>query len=179
MTIPGIDAFRGSFAADATRVAKFPAEPANQPNQELVRMQQWPLLSHIELRALPASAGSARLVTKSVLHGWRLGGLAETAELLVSEIVTNAVRASTPSGHRQREFGQAARPPLLRLWLTSDGRSVLIQVWDSDHHHPVRKDPAPDAEDGRGLVLIETLSAQWGWYALDEQGGKIVWAVCA
>jgi len=179
MTIPGIDAFRGSFAADATRVAKFPAEPANQPNQELVRMQQWPLLSHIELRALPASAGSARLVTKSVLHGWRLGGLAETAELLVSEIVTNAVRASAPIVHQQRETGQAPRAQPLRFWLTSDQHSVLIQVWDSDHHRPVLKDPAPDAEGGRGLVLIETLSTQWGWYTPDEQGGKIVWAVCA
>ena len=179
MTTPGIETFRGSPAARSSRVAKFAAEPAVQPSQELVRMQQWPLLSHIELRALPASPRSARLVTKSVLHGWCLGGLAETAELLVSEIVTNAVRASTPMGHRQRETGRAARPPLLRLWLTSDGRSVLIQVWDSDHHHPVREDPGPDAEAGRGLVLIETLSTQWGWYALDEQGGKIVWAVCA
>jgi hypothetical protein len=142
-------------------------------------MQQWPLLSHIELRALPASPRSARLVTKSVLHGWCLGGLAETAELLVSEIVTNAVRASTPSGHRQPETGRAARPPLLRLWLTSDGRGVLIQVWDSDHHRPVLKRPGPDAEAGRGLLLIETLSTQWGWYALEELGGKIVWAVCA
>jgi len=142
-------------------------------------MQQWPLVSHIELRALPASVGCARLVTKSTLHGWRLGGLTETAELLVSELVTNAVRASTPRGHRQRETGQAARPPLLRLWLTSDGRSVLIQVWDGDRHHPVRRDPGPDAEAGRGLLLIETLSTQWGWYVLDEQGGKIVWAVCA
>jgi hypothetical protein len=178
MTVPGIDAFRGSSAADSSQ-AKFSAEPALQSNQELVRMQQWPLLSHIELRALPTSAGSARLVTKSTLHGWRLGGLTETAELLVSEIVTNAVRASTPRGHRQRETGQAARPPQLRLWLTSDGRSVLIQVWDSDHNHPVRMDPGPDAEAGRGLLLIETLSTQWGWYVLDEQGGKIVWAVCA
>jgi Histidine kinase-like ATPase domain len=178
MTIPGIDAFRES-AACPSRVAKFSAEPALQPSQELVRMQQWPLLSHIELRALPASARSARLVTKSALHGWRLGGLAETAELLVSEIVTNAVHASTTVGPQQRETGQAARPRLLRLCLTSDGRSVLIQVWDSDHHHPVRQNPGPDAEAGRGLLLIETLSTQWGWYALDEQGGKIVWAVCA
>ena len=142
-------------------------------------MQQWPLLSHVELRALPASARSARLQTKSILDRWRLGGLAETAELLVSEIVTNAVRASTPIVHQRRETGQAPRAQLLRLWLTSDERSVLIQVWDSDHHRPVRKDPGPDAEAGRGLVLIETLSTQWGWYTPDEQGGKIVWAVCA
>ena len=61
-------------------------------------MQEWPLLSHIELRALPASVRSARLHTKSILHEWRLGGLADTAELLVSEIITNAVRASALIG---------------------------------------------------------------------------------
>ena len=179
MTIPGIDTLGESSAARSSRVAKLPAERALQPSQELARMQGWPLLSHVELRALPASARSARLHTKSVLDEWRLGGLAATAELLVSEIVTNAVRASTPSGHRRPETGRAARPPLLRLWLTSDGSSVLIQVWDSDHHRPVLKRPGPDAEAGRGLLLIETLSTQWGWYAPDEQGGKIVWAVCA
>jgi anti-sigma regulatory factor (Ser/Thr protein kinase) len=142
-------------------------------------MQQWPLLSHVELRALPASARAARLHTTSILHRWRLEDLAETAELLVSEIVTNAVRASTRIVHQQRETGQAPRAQPLRFWLTSDRHSVLIQVWDGDHHRPVLKDPGPDAEAGRGLLLIETLSAQWGWYAPDEQGGKIVWAVCA
>ena len=142
-------------------------------------MQQWPQLCHVELRALPASARFARLHTKSILHRWGLGGLAETAELLVSEIVTNAVRASTPIVHQQRETGQAPPAQLLRFWLTSDQHSVLIQVWDSDHHRPVLKDPEPDAEGGRGLLLIDTLSTQWGWYTPDEQGGKIVWAVCA
>jgi anti-sigma regulatory factor (Ser/Thr protein kinase) len=178
MTTPGIGTFRGSPAARSSRVAKFSAEPALQPDQELARMQQWPLLCHVELRALPASARFARLHTKTVLHRSRLGRLAETAELLVSEIVTNAVRASTPIVHQQLETGQAPGARL-RFWLTSDQRSVLIQVWDSDHRRPVLKDPEPEAEAGRGLLLVETLSAQWGWYAPDEQGGKIVWAVCA
>ena len=179
MTTPGIGTFRGSPAARSSRVAKFSAEPPLQPSQELVRMQQWPLLSHIELRALPASPRSARLVTKSVLHGWCLGGLAETAELLVSEIVTNAVRASTPVAPQQRETGQAPRAQRMRLWLTSDRHSVLIQVWDVDHHHPVRQDVGPDAEAGRGLLLIEALSTQWGFYVPDGRDGKIVWALCA
>ncbi|MGD0704234.1 MAG: ATP-binding protein [Trebonia sp.] len=142
-------------------------------------MQEWPLLSQVELRALPASVRSARLHTKSTLHRWCLEGLADAAELLVSEIITNAVRASTPLAHQQSETGQAPPAPVLRFWLTSDSRSVLIQVWDSDRHHPVRKDVGPHAEAGRGLLLIETLSTQWGWYAVDGQGGKIVWAVCA
>jgi anti-sigma regulatory factor (Ser/Thr protein kinase) len=179
MTIPEMDTFRGSPAARSGRGAKFSAEPALQPSRELVRMQHWPLLSHVELPALPASARSARVHANSILQRWRLEGLAETAELLVSEIVTNAVRASAPIVHQQRETGQAPRAQPLRFWLTSDQHSVLIQVWDSDHHRPVLKDPAPDAEGGRGLVLIETLSTQWGWYTPDEQGGKIVWAVCA
>jgi hypothetical protein len=179
MTIPEIDPVRGSSAACSSRVAKFSAEPALQPSQELVRMQEWPLLSHVELRALPASVRSARLHTKTILRRWCLEGLAETAELIVSEIITNAVRAATPVGRQQRETGRAPCAQLLRFWLTSDGRSVLIQVWDSDHHRPVRKDAGPDAEAGRGLLLIESLSAQWGWYAPGGQGGKVVWAVCA
>jgi hypothetical protein len=109
----------------------------------------------------------------------RLAGLADTAELVVSEIITNAVRAATPIARQQHETVQLARAQLLRFWLTSDRRSVLIQVWDSDHHRPVRKDAGPDAEAGRGLQLIEALSTQWGCYAPDGQGGKIVWAVCA
>jgi anti-sigma regulatory factor (Ser/Thr protein kinase) len=179
MTVPEIDALGGSSAACSSRVAKFSAEPALQPSQELIRMQEWPLLSHVELRALPGSVRSARLHTKSILCRWRLGGLADTAELVVSEIITNAVRASTPIAHQQPETGQAPGAQPLRFWLTSDQRSVLIQVWDSDHHRPVRKDVGPDAEAGRGLLLIETLSTQWGWYAPEEQGGKVVWAVCA
>jgi hypothetical protein len=179
MTIPGIETLRGSAFARSTRVAEFSIEPALQPSKELVGMQEWPLLSHVELLARPASARSARLHTTNILHGWRLAGLADTAELLVSEIITNAVRASAPAVHQQRETGQAADAQLLRFWLTSDRHSVLIQVWDSDHHRPVRKDAGPDAEGGRGLLLIETLSTQWGWYATNGPGGKIVWAVCA
>ena len=178
MTIPGIDALQGSSAASFGRAAKLPAEPALQPSQELARMQEWPLLCHVELRALPASARFARLHTKTILHRWCLGALADTAELVVSEIITNAVRASTPITPQQPETGQAAGAQLLRFWLTSDSRSVLIQVWDGDPHRPVRKDAAPDAEAGRGPLLIETLSTQWGWYAPDGQAGKIVWAVC-
>jgi anti-sigma regulatory factor (Ser/Thr protein kinase) len=179
MTVPEIDALGGSSAAYSSRIAKFPAAPGLQPSQELIRMQEWPLLSHIELRALPGSARTARLHTKTILRRWCLGDLADTAELVVSEIITNAVRASTPITPKQPETGQAAGAQLLRFWLTSDQRSVLIQIWDSDHHRPVRKDVGPDAEAGRGLLLIETLSTQWGWYAPEEQGGKVVWAVCA
>jgi len=175
MNSPEIGALRGSSFARSSRVAKCSAEPGLQPGRELLRMQQWPLRSHVELPALPSSARSARLHTARVLRRWRLDGLIETAELLTSEIISNAVRATTAGAYQQRQTDQAPGAQLLRFWLTSDRNSVLIQVWDGDRHPPVRKDVGPDAEAGRGLMLIETLSAQWGWYDADGQRGKIVW----
>jgi anti-sigma regulatory factor (Ser/Thr protein kinase) len=179
MTDPGIDTLRGSACARSGGAAQSSVEPAVRLSPELARMQEWPLISHVELRALPPSVRSARLITRSILHGWCLEGLAETAELLVSELITNAVRASTSIVHRKREIGLASPTPMLRFWLTSDSRSVLIRVWDSANCGPVRKAVGPAAEAGRGLLLIETLSAQWGWYTTEGQDGKVVWAVCS
>ena len=142
-------------------------------------MQEWPLRSYLELPAAPKSARSARQHARSVLREWHLGAPADTVELLVSEIITNAVRASADIARQRDESGQAAHGAWMRFWLISDGRNVLIQVWDDDNHHPVCQRAGLDAEAGRGLLLIESLSLRWGCYALDAQGGKIVWAVCA
>jgi hypothetical protein len=69
--------------------------------------------------------------------------------------------------------------PPIRLWLYSDEQSVLVQVWDGDHHMPERRAAAPDDESGRGLLLVETLSAEWGAYVLEGATGKITWALVA
>ena len=185
MTVPGIDTLSGPPAASSRRVARHSAEPALQPHPELACTHEWPLRSYRELRALPASVRSARLQARNVLREWRMEGFADTVELLVSEMTTNAVRASAMIAGPLRETGQAPRAQRMRFWLTSDRHSVLIQVWDGGHHQPVRQDAGLDAEAGRGLLLVETLSAQWGCYAparpLDPAGlgGKIVWALCA
>ena len=179
MTVPGIDTLSGPPAASSRRVARRSAEPALQPHPELACTHEWPLRSYRELRALPASVRSARLHARRVLREWRLEAFAETVELLVSELTTNAVRASAMIAGPLRQAGQARRAARVRFWLTSDRHSVLIQVWDVDHHHPVRQDVGPDAEAGRGLLLIEALSTQWGFYVPDGRDGKIVWALCA
>ena len=139
-------------------------------------MQEWPLRSFLELRALPSSVRTARAHARAMVNEWCLAALADTAELLVSEIATNAVRASARVA-RQRGTGQLP----MRLWLTSDRRDVLIQVWDADRLQPIPQDLGPDAECGRGLLLVQTLSAQWGCYAPEgpgTPGGKMVWARC-
>ena len=59
----------------------------------------WPLSTSLPLGALPGATPCARLHARAVLHEWGLDDLAEAAELIVSELVTNAVRASTaPDG---------------------------------------------------------------------------------
>jgi anti-sigma regulatory factor (Ser/Thr protein kinase) len=104
--------------------------------------------------------------------------LADTVELLVSEIVTNAVRASTEHARHQQDPRQALGVPTVRLWLTSNGRHVLIQVWDPNDRAPAPETAGLAAESGRGLLLVHTLSTQWGYFAPDGQDGKIVWAMC-
>jgi hypothetical protein len=178
MTVPGTETVCGSSAAISSRVTTLSAVPDLLPDRDLARMQAWPLRSYLELRALPASVPSARGHARDMLNEWCLAALTDTVELLVSEIATNAVCAS---GRIAREQCGAAQLPM-RFWLTSDRRSVLIQVWDADRHQPIPQNLGPDAECGRGLLLVETLSAQWGYYAPDgpgSPGGKIVWALCA
>ena len=181
MTVPAIDTLSGSPAASARQVARRSAEPALQPHPELPCTHEWPLRSYRELRALPASVRSARLQARKALREWHMDAFADTVELLVSEIITNAVRASATIAEPVRGTGQARRAPRVRFWLTSNQESVMIRVWDGDHRPPVRRDVDLDAEAGRGLLLVETLSAQWGCYAPegpDGLGGKIVWALC-
>jgi anti-sigma regulatory factor (Ser/Thr protein kinase) len=98
---------------------------------------------------------------------WGLPHLAETAELLVSELVTNAVQASARL--------PLTEPAVIRLWLASDGLSVVIHVWDASDEMPARRDAGLDEDSGRGLMLVEALGKEWGAYG--RAGGKVVWVV--
>jgi anti-sigma regulatory factor (Ser/Thr protein kinase) len=102
-----------------------------------------PLLSYLELGALPTAVPCARLHARHVLWEGGLNGLAPDSELLVSELVTNAVNAT--AGH-----DQAA----VRLRLSGDRTCVLIEVWDADPRPPAPKDLGEDGipdpqEEGR------------------------------
>jgi hypothetical protein len=103
--------------------------------------------------------------------------LAETVELLVSEIATNAVNASAGAASGQSGGPRAGGLPVLQLCLASDRRNVLVQVWDSSRETPLRQDMAIEAESGQGLLLVEHLSAQWGCYLPEASAGKVVWAL--
>jgi hypothetical protein len=137
----------------------------------------WPMQSCLELWALPRTVPEARRHTRQVLHEWALGKLSATTELLVSEIITNAVQASTGPAGGQRDQVNSRGASTLLFWLAADGQRVLIQVWDSCDRKPQRQEPGSAAESGRGLLLVEALSAEWGSYAPNGWAGKVVWAL--
>jgi anti-sigma regulatory factor (Ser/Thr protein kinase) len=92
----------------------------------------------------------------------------DTAGVVVSELVTNAVTASA-------ELRPAVAPVL--VWLGSDSRRVLVAVADASPQLPMRLNLEPDADGGRGLALVEAFSSRWGWHPVTMAGlVKVVWA---
>jgi anti-sigma regulatory factor (Ser/Thr protein kinase) len=128
---------------------------------------RWPLRTFLELGTLPGAVPCARLHARQVLWEWGLAAFSENTELLVSELVTNAVQISRAT----------AQDAPVRLWLVSDKAQVVIWVWDASPLPPVRADAGSDAESGRGLMLVQAISARWGWEFPQEIGGKVVWAL--
>jgi anti-sigma regulatory factor (Ser/Thr protein kinase) len=125
------------------------------------------------LAALPQAVGRARVYVRGVLGEWRLQAMTDTVELLVSELVTNAVQA-TGLAEGQVEAGNA-HP--IYLCLSTLGDVLLIEVWDPSSALPLKRAAADDDEAGRGLMLVKALSKEWGCRIL-RSGGKIVWCRC-
>ena len=126
------------------------------------------MVSSLELGALPTAAGCARLHATSVLLEWELGVAVDDAELLVSELVTNALEAS---------WSLDDRPPIA-LRLLANHESLLIEVWDRSPVDPVAGPGDPSAERGRGLEIVTALSDRWGFRQVSASL-KVVWCELA
>ena len=105
----------------------------------------------LDLGAVPTAPGCARAWTRQVLWEWRLAGVSDTAELIVSEITTNAMLTS-------RQEGQ----PFIRLILTFDQGELVILVRDFCPGIPLPGHAGADDENGRGLLLVQSMSDQFG-----------------
>jgi anti-sigma regulatory factor (Ser/Thr protein kinase) len=104
---------------------------------------------------------------RQVIRDYVLTRLSDDVELLVAELVTNAVSASR----------SLPWPSAVRMWLLSGEASVLVIVGDANPQAPARIDAADDAESGRGLLLVEATSAWWDWYHLPGADGKVIRAL--
>ncbi|WP_190276786.1 SpoIIE family protein phosphatase [Catenulispora acidiphila] len=102
-------------------------------------------------------AGQARSFTRGKLRDWGLASLTDLAELLVSELVTNAL---THTGH----------PRQLRLFCD---RTLTVEVADSDPRAPTARGFTDYEESGRGIQLVDELSRRWG--SRITRHGKVVW----
>jgi hypothetical protein len=122
------------------------------------------------LPPLPASAGRAREFTKLTLDDWGMAAHRDMAELVVCELVTNALRHGLPSGTWTPED----RP--IGLTLLRRNAELMCMVTDPGSAGPVRVDVSASAESGRGLRVVEACSAAWGWQPI-EGAGKVVWAL--
>jgi anti-sigma regulatory factor (Ser/Thr protein kinase) len=139
--------------------------PEHVSGTRTAHQQHWPLASSLEFGALATAVPCARLHTHTVLHEWGIGELAADAELIVSELVTNALKAS--------QSLQDTPPFALRL--RSDHKHLIIEVWDHSPHEPRPVPAGGDGEGGRGLLVVEALSARWG-YQRTGYSAKVVWA---
>ena len=102
------------------------------------------------LTAGPAAATHARRHVRALLGAWDVPVDSYTAALLTSELVTNAVKHATEPAD------------VVHLVVSWDGR-LRVEVHDRSRRPPVLLDAPPDAEAGRGLMLLAQLATDWGY----------------
>lgn len=137
------------------------------------------------LAALPSAAYWARRHLETTLTDWRATIDVPSAKLIVTELMSNGVKFSTPlTAHHQVVYGQRpgavpydalAQIGYVGLRLSYASERLLIEVWDRSERPPLRIAPDREAEGGRGLLMVERLALRWGWYPSSWRG-KVVWA---
>lgn len=148
-------------------VSRSALPPPARRKDDSGRESTWPFQSYLELAALPVAPSRARTHARTVLAEWGLTAIIDEADLVISELTTNAVQAS----ERLQEH-----PPTIKLWLLSDAVRLVVVVWDASLQLPQVTDAPPDALNGRGLQIVAELSDDWGWYGRSKMAGKCVWS---
>ncbi|MFJ2113584.1 MULTISPECIES: ATP-binding protein [unclassified Streptomyces] len=117
----------------------------------------------------------ARQFTRTTLSQWEMSDRFDDVALVVSELVTNALRhalpADTPRGPQEAS---------VRLHLVRWSSRLVCAVRDPSCAGPTTRESEEDcaAESGRGLFLVESFSDTWGWHPLaGSLHGKVVWAL--
>jgi len=165
-----------------------PAKPAMPARPAPIRLEDWPPTRELSSESLPLyllpgvrppvvrrawlnvryATAQAREFTRHVIQSWGLAILAEDATLVVSELVTNALRHGVAGEGEDGTEG-------IELLLCRRAGLIACAVIDPGANPPRLMPPDHVAETGRGLHVVEALSAAWGWVSLGRQG-KAVWA---
>jgi len=147
---------------DETRVSRprVPRPRIPQPRNPQARVSRQ-RSRRIRLPDGPAAAAEARRRVQAAARAWDVTVDRDVAVLLTSEVVTNAV-VHGPGG-------------VVTLTVILLPGQLRVEVFDTCPDLPAALDPAADAETGRGLLLVDTLAADWGSYR--AAAGKVVWFV--
>jgi anti-sigma regulatory factor (Ser/Thr protein kinase) len=113
----------------------------------------------VRLTASPAAAGEARSQVLTAIRDWGIPVDQDAAVLLTSELVTNAIA---------HEAGGT-----ITLGIRCLRGRLRVDVYDTSRSFPVVSVAPGDAETGRGLMLVATLAAEWGFYR--TPAGKAVY----
>lgn len=122
-------------------------------------------LRRFSLAACPAAAGEARGHVRAAISAWDVPVDPYVAALLTSELVTNAI---------MHEADDDETVLLIISWIDDHLR---VEVHDTSRSAPVPVDAPPDAETGRGLMLVDSLSTDWGFHRMPA--GKVVYFTLA
>ncbi|MCM3883080.1 ATP-binding protein [Frankia sp. R82] len=130
--------------------------------------------------ATPRTASAARRDATAQLHRWGLDTVTDTVTLVLSELITNALVASSrPSGVHGAD--EAASRVAMRL--TYSHRDLIVEVWDGGPGRPTCRTTDTDTDGGRGLHIVATVARALGYYPVRVRSpdgyrtrGKIVWA---
>src|SRR6516164_5379899 len=117
----------------------------------------------VRLTAGPAAAAQARRQVRAAICTWDILVDPDVAVLLTSELVTNAIRHEVTG--------------IIMLAITCSCGQLRVDVHDTSRVLPMLVDAPVDAEAGRGLMLVTTLSAEWGFYR--TPAGKAVYFTLA
>lgn len=132
------------------------------------------LVTSLRLTAVPTAVAVSRMFVRHTLAHWNFEEHTDTATLIMSELVTNAVKASGITSEQPKSW-QVTTEHVVGVQLRALEASLYVDVWDASSADPIRKNPALEATNGRGLLLVDALAKQRNIYR-SPVGGKIVWA---
>jgi anti-sigma regulatory factor (Ser/Thr protein kinase) len=134
------------------------------------------LMARFGLAASPSAPYQARCHVRHTMASWGIGGeVIETAALIASELVANAANA-TNAANAANAAGAASVGNIL-LTLCYARQALRIEVSDVSTNPPMLTQVPPEAESGRGMLIIDALTTEWSYSFLPAGLGKTVYCV--